>query len=309
MYFLTAFPDTEYFLWQTQVQHSNFEKVGINLQKVICLVSIRGNVSQSFLEYSKKTKAIIIFYQDDILYKTYIPTIRPNLIKKFMKDNPHFENEYLFLHDSDIIFRKLPDFESLKKENTWILADTKGYIGYQYLVSKGQKIIDDMCAIVGINKSIVVNNNESSGGGQYFGKGLDYLFWEKVEKDCELLYNKINNIEPYKEDFFKTNNVELTRENMIQSWTAGMWSELWNMWLFGFKTEINEEIDFSWATDNYERYLIKNIMHNAGATLDHKNLFVKGQYINKKPFGEDFSYVDKNTASYAYVKAIEETII
>jgi hypothetical protein len=40
----------------------------------------------------------------------------------------------------------------------------------------------------------------------------------------------------------------------IQFWTAEMWSLLWNLWLSDYKTEITNELDFSWATDNVEKY-------------------------------------------------------
>src|SRR5699024_12637212 len=48
------------------------------------------------------------------------------------------------------------------------------------------------------------------------------------------------------------------------------------------------------------------IYHNAGVTQDMKDMFFKGDYINKDPFNEDFSHINRNKASYEYTKLITE---
>ena len=37
-----------------------------------------------------------------------------------------------------------------------------------------------------------------------------------------------------------------------------------------------------------------------------KDMFFKGDYINKDPFNEDFSHINKDAASYEYTKLITE---
>ena len=41
------------------------EKIGINLENVYALIGYKKNISDSFLEFSKSTKANIIFYEDE----------------------------------------------------------------------------------------------------------------------------------------------------------------------------------------------------------------------------------------------------
>jgi hypothetical protein len=305
MYYITAFPDTDYFLWQTQVQHYNFLKKGINLNNVICLVSYQNNViNPKFVEYSKKVNATIIFYKDEIPNRTYVPSIRPNLLKRFFKDNP-FSNDYMLFHDSDIIFRKVPNFEGMK-DGKWHLADTVGYIGYQYLKTTRNDILDIMCNIVGIDKDTVIRYNNKSGGGQYFGKNSTFEMWNKIEKDTAEIYSKIYAIEQFqKEEITKTGKTN--SENIIQAWTAGMWAELYNLWFFNNKTVIDKELDFSWADNYVDSYNKHNIYHNAGVIKEmDKDFFFKGNYINKSPFEEQFNYT-ADKACYYYVQDIIET--
>lgn len=312
MFYITVFPDTDYFLWQLQVQNFNFLKMHIDLSKVIILVGYKNEVNPKFIEYKNKVKNTglnILFYQNTLTNNTYSPSIRPHLLKKFMFDNPHFENEYLFLHDVDIIFRKIPNFEVLKKENTWITAECSHYLGYEYLktTTQNEELIDMMCGIIGISKNIIIKNAKNSGGAQYFGKGLNYLFWEKVENDCFRLYKYLQNIR-------MTDDAEIAKTgfkknpNTIQAWTAGMWAELYNLWLFEFETEISNELDFAWATYSTEMYQHKNIFHNAGVTKKTKEgYFLKTNYVNESPFDKDLSFVTPEKACYYYVKEIEET--
>ena len=70
----------------------------------------------------------------------------------------------------------------------------------------------------------------------------------------------------------------------IQFWTAEMWSLLWNLWLYGHKTKVIKDLDFSWATDSIDVYEQKPILHMAGVTEDLKSSkFYKGEYINVDP--------------------------
>ena len=64
---------------------------------------------------------------------------------------------------------------------------------------------------------------------------------------------------------------------------------------------IDEDMNFSWATDNVIKYDKTNIFHNAGV-FDQKDLFNKSKYNNNHPFDADFSYVDKGRGSIKYVE-------
>jgi hypothetical protein len=94
-----------------------------------------------------------------------------------------------------------------------------------------------------------------------------------------------------------------------------MWSVLWNLWLFNHKTKITKELDFSWATDNIDKYNSMPILHMAGVTDDLKGTkFYKGEYINVDPIEkliEDenyFNYVDENSSTIKYIEVMKSFI-
>jgi len=98
-----------------------------------------------------------------------------------------------------------------------------------------------MCDVANIDKKIVKQNQDVSGGCHYILKNIDYTFWEKVETDCENLFTevvKLNTKKRAKDD----------RYHPLQIWCADMWAVLWNLWKLNRKTEIIKELDFTWAT-------------------------------------------------------------
>jgi hypothetical protein len=101
----------------------------------------------------------------------------------------------------------------------------------------------------------------------------------------------------------------------IQFWTAEMWSLLWNLWLYGVKTKITKELDFSWATDTITIYEKRPILHMAGVTDDLKTTkFYKGDYINVDPIKKikeninHFDYVDSKSSTIKYIDNMKSYI-
>ena len=220
-------------------------------------------------------------FKDDRIQKYYIPSIKPFLIYKWLEKNPKF-GKVFFLHDSDIIFRVLPNFSNLLNDDFTYLSDTIGYIGYNYIMdcckryeekhpsSGSGQLLEEMCDVVGITSECLKCNQENSGGGQYLIKNTDWLVWQKIYNDCVPLYDTMLS---YQKRF-------PISPGEIQFWTAEMWSLLWNLWYFGLETKITSEFDFSWATDNIKIYESKPILHMAGVTEDMKSTkFYKGEFI------------------------------
>ena len=52
-------------------------------------------------------------------------------------------------------------------------------------------MLDLMCDVANIDKEIVKQNQDNSGGCQYLLKDIDHTFWEEVEKDCENLFTEV----------------------------------------------------------------------------------------------------------------------
>jgi len=299
--FVSAQPDDLYFVWQIEVQIHNFRKYNYS-DKMHVLVYYRGK------NYKKEWDKLVngypevtfFFYQDTgARIDQYIPILRPHILKKHFKAYPDLKNKAIFYHDSDIIFTGDIDFQKYCKGDTWYLSDTISYIGANYIKSKGQYIFEGMCKIVDIDTKIVEDNEQNSGGAQYLMKNVDHDYWEKVEKDAldlHLYMRKCN-----EEDCLKR-----TPPTDIQQWCADMWSVLWNGLRNNNSVVVHPDFNFSWATSMIDEYYKCKIYHNAGADHSRKDLFFKGDYINKYPYNEDFTKVSDKYASYFYVQLIEE---
>lgn len=309
--FMCVQPCTQYYAWQVEVMLTNFRDCGISKNhKIHCLFAYNKNESDWVLkvntikkvEQKLKDVADFYYYEDTRKYPiSYISSIRPNVLKQHFKNNPTLSQEAVFYHDCDIVFTKYPDFiteELLQNDMNWYVSDTKSYIGYNYIISKGQDVLDKMCDIVGINQNVVKLKEGESGGAQYILKGLDWQFFEKMETDCEVLFKSINelNAEKKKKD---------PNHHELQIWCADMWAILWSGWMRGYTTNIIPELNFCWATDTPQRWHEVYIFHNAGVTANSADrLFYKGNYIDKIPFLENLE-IDKDTASYKYYSIIK----
>ena len=255
--FVSAQPDLPYFHWQVKLYVHNFIQKGINPKNIHVLFAIPENEkepSDGSIEILK-TGVNLHFFKDDRENKQYIPSIKPYLISKWLEKNKSYGNLF-FLHDADIIFNKLPNFDSLISGDTIYLSNTKNYIGYEYLKKcsknyeikfsncKNEELIDIMCDVVGIKKTKIIENEENSGGGQYIIKNTNYKIWQKIYKDSNSIYSSL----------IKFQRKYPINHGKIQFWTSEMWSLIWNLWVDNKQTLITKELDFCWATDTTEDY-------------------------------------------------------
>ncbi len=298
--YICAQPANDYYLWQVEVVINNFIKNGVAAENIDILLAITDNKISDNWEALKKhySNVRFFFYEDLRVDKSYIPSIYFNLMKQHLQNRPELKDEVLFLHDSDIIFTKPVNFDSMIAGDVWYLSDTNSYINYDYIQQKGNDVYEAMCEIVGIDKLIPKLMNTNSGGAQYIVKNTTYDFWDKVEKDSINLYrwfcdNEHLHIKKNENDY------------PIQKWTAGMWGLLWNAWLFGNQTIVDSRLDFTWSTNLIEECEKYYILHNAGVTNDTNRLFFKGNYINKLPYNDKLD-IDETKASYYYWNEIQE---
>jgi len=316
--FVSAQPDVSYFHWQIEIYIHNFIEKGISPDKIhIVFAMVNGNVEPTKESLGLKKYGVNIHhYIDNRQDKKYIPSIKPFLISKWLEEFPD-NGKCFFLHDSDIIFRELPNFDTLCNDDIIYLSDTIGYIGYEYIMDcckryenkhpqleKGQ-LLNEMVSVVGLNVECVECNQNNSGGGQYIIKDTDYLIWDKIYRDSTPLYNQML-------DFQKRYPIH---PGEIQFWTAEMWSLLWNLWLDGKETIVTEELDFSWATDPISVFNRKPILHMAGVTENLKNKkFYKGEFINSNPIDKlrndpkYFDYIESNSSTIKYIEIIKSLI-
>ena len=302
--FLCAQPDVAYFHWQVEVMIHNFMKVGINPNNIEILFSYDSSPSNEGRELAGKYPYVrFFFYKRTILDNGgYIPILRPDIIEQHFICYPDLSTETIFYHDSDIIFRELPDFNSMNNDDIWYLSDTISYISADYIKSKSDVLFKEMCDISGIDTQLVESNNPNSGGAQYLMKGVDSEYWKEVKEKALALYKYMSNRET---DERKTlTPEELKNYNPIQKWCADMWAVLWMSLKRGNKVQISKELNFSWGTSPMSDYESCKIFHNAGVTTSSGGLFYKGEFINKNPFESDLSFVKKDMASFKYVEAI-----
>ena len=315
--FVSAQPDVPYFHWQTKVYCNNFIEMGINPKNIhVLFAMVNGNTpSEKSLEIAK-LGVNVHHYEDTRKDKLYIPSLRPMVLSRWLKDYPELSNRY-FYHDADIIFRELPNFDSLLNDDIVYLSDTVSYIGYNYVEeccrryeskhpnTYKNQLLEEMTNVIGVPIDCVKSNQKNSGGAQYLMKNIGHEFWDKVFKDCISLYDTMRR---YHHKF-------PISPGEIQMWTSDMWAVLWNIWLINIETKITKELDFSWATDTLDQYEKKPILHMAGVTEDLKTTkFYKGDYINVDPIQKlrenqnFFNYVDLNSSTIKYIDNMKSYI-
>lgn len=312
---LCAQPYTIYYAWQLEVMLHNFISLKIPKQFDVHIIIVYNetdieheNLMKLFgkLENGFKThypnSATFYYYQDTrAIPNYYISSLRPNAIKQHFIAFPDLKERIIFYHDCDIVFNRFPDFilNYMQPDNNWYVSNTISYIGHEYILSKGQDVMDKMCEIVGIPEELVRDKQNESGGAQYILKGVDAAFWEKVETDSERLFKEITELNKEKKKADPTHHE-------LQIWCADMWSVLWNAWLRGFNTRVIPEMDFSWATDDKSRLEDTYIYHNAGAT-GTPELFYKFEFHKKLPYHLKGRAFDETKAGYNYFLLVQQT--
>jgi hypothetical protein len=233
-----------------------------------------------------------------------------------LKENPE-KGKLFFLHDSDIIFNFLPDFESMISDNLQYMSDTNGYLNFDYIMDCDKRysenydglengmLLREMVDVVGVEPSVVKKNSNDSGGAQYLLKNQSWYVWYKIYKDSTLLYDKMRRFHQR----YPIKNGE------IQFWTAEMWSILWNLWWWNYQTKVSEKLDFCWATDTATLCNDKPILHMAGITEElKKEHFYKGEFIDENPLNkllhnsDYFNYIKLNSSTWIYVDEMKKII-
>jgi hypothetical protein len=110
--FISAQPHDPYFQWQIEVQIVNFRKHGISDRMHVLVWVPKTGRMPGWEQLEKKYPEVKFFYYLDfgVDLKTYIPQLRPHILKQHFSDFPDLKNKPVFYHDSDIIFNYLPDF-------------------------------------------------------------------------------------------------------------------------------------------------------------------------------------------------------
>lgn len=282
-------PAIKRFEWELEVCLTNLRSVGFDMKDVVLLFTAHDYKVPETL--ASKYGVEVHTYTDKRSDKQYIPSVKPWLWWQYLAEDPEREKEDYFYFDSDVIFRKRPDFRKLKANpDRWLCSNTLSYISVDYIkqCEHGEEILKRMADIVGVTLASLETINHNSGGAQWIISHPSAEYWRKVYADSNRLWQYLQTV-----------------DSNIQKWTAEMWSQLWNMMYFNIGPVISDELNFCWATDPVKRWNETKIMHNAGVTVNDKRLFFKGKYVNHTPFEDDLSFVDKSKCSYKYVQAVK----
>lgn len=306
MIFLSAQPDQLYFRWQLELQLRNFRSLNIKPDNIHVLISFnpKNGINRGYSDFQLENAhlATIFFYPDNRKNKNYAPSIRPHLIKQHFLKFPQLSKSEIFYHDSDIIFRELPDLVRLCKDEVFYLSDTRNYLSSKYILSTGsENLFHRMCNIIGISQKLVMDNDDNAGGAQYLLKATTSDFWEKVERDSNSLFElltKYNRI--HADRAFVTSKKKRSQYGGIQAWCADMWSILWNLIKLHKLIKIHPDLDFCWPSDNINEWRNKKILHYAGQVEeDNLKAFRKLRYTKYPPyFDPNISLISKLTCSY-----------
>jgi len=301
--FVCAQPATKYYVWQVEVMLNNFIETGINPNFIDIVCNIEDCViPDEWSRLAETYAARFFFYEDTRKTKHYISSIRPNILKQHWEKHPYLKNDIIFYHDCDILFTK-PISEWITDEmcmdDIWYGSDTRWYIAHSYIKGKGDDVIRKMCEIMGLNETLIEDNELNTIGAQYLMKNVDYDYWDNVETNSEKLFNEIN-------EFNRQKKLIDPKYHELQIWCADMWAVLWGAWILGYSTNSHKNFDFSWATSTEEEYHNMNIMHNAGVTSPNDGLFYKPLYMNKYPYNENLN-IKENTCSRMYWESVKKT--
>lgn len=292
--FLSAQPAIDYYAWQVEVQIINFILTGYEPEQINVVAGYQESIPECWIRLRDTFKSVNFFFYEDTLGDCkYLPAIQAHLLKKHFKDNP--DDTPYFFHDADFIFTRYLDFTPYLNDDKWYFSDTISYIGYDYIVSKGEEVLDAMCDVVGISKELVKDNQNNSGGAQKLMKNLTAEYWDLVERYSFELYDVLLKLQHVRED---------GSEHGIQAWTASMWAELWTAWKLGIEVVVPRQFDFCWATCHSKKWDNVFFFHNAGVTSDKDGMFHKAKYMDSYPYDSNDD-VSEYKCSYYYYKLIK----
>jgi hypothetical protein len=294
MKFLSAQPAIDYYAWQVEVQIMSFILTGYEPEQINVVAGYQESIPESWIKLRDTFESVNFFFYEDTLGDCkYLPAIQAHLLKKHFKENP--DDTPYFFHDADFIFTRYLDFTPYLNDDKWYFSDTISYIGYDYIVSKGEEVLDAMCDVVGISKELVKDNQNNSGGAQKLMKNLTAEYWDLVERYSFELYDVLLKLQHVRED---------ESEHGIQAWTASMWAELWTAWKRGIEVVVPRQFDFCWATCHSKKWDNVFFFHNAGVTSDKDGMFHKAKYMDSYPYDSNDD-VSEYKCSYYYYKLIK----
>lgn len=319
-------PIDRYFGWQIHLYVESCIQAGFDEDGIHVLMYVPKGRDKN-MDIWDKIQAIypklkFFFYEDAGVQQhlgLYIPILRPHCLWQHFKAHPELKDETIIYTDCDILWIDGLNIEKYFDDDCCYVSDAKSYLNVSYFESKIRDVIPDklpeyakidvvgeLCKIIGIDKSVAVENNNNTGGVQYILKNVDADFWKKVETDVIAVRKYLLSVN---KEFFPNES------KGIQSWCTDLWVLQYNLWKKGC-CKVVPELNFTWCHDPVSKLETVKIYHNAGATNEGTEdfpVFYKGKYhTGTNPFTDP--HLDKmlnNETSMKhctgyYVKKLDE---
>lgn len=287
---ITAVPAIKRFFWEVEVLLTNLKEVAPNVQ-VVVIFDDNDPLEVERLQ-AKYPQAEMYIYDTKDYVEIYHPARQLYLFYRYFNEDETRENDLYLQVDTDIIFREFPKIPKITGKKA-LGGDCSGYIDYDYLITRqnGGIIIKGFADILNIDTE-VIRDTPGIGAQYLINKPTAQLYWH-MWQDSLNYYHFLERI-----------------ESDIQRFTAGMWSQLYNLAKFGWEVSIYKELSHCSPTDNIEMWNHRNVLHNAGVVgVGAAGLFYKSQYINTAPFYDNLSWVRKDRCSIKYVEAINKVVL
>ena len=234
MIYLSCQPAISRYTWEVEVYLNNFLEMGVNPQSIHVVLGYEPNLKEmpsQWLKLQNHFKNVNFFFYPDTRdgSNSYQPSLQAHILEKHWIQNRWLEKEMVFFHDADFLFTKPFDFTPYLYDAYWYFSDTISYIGGEYIRSKGERVLEKMCEVAEIDKQLVLDRQEHSGGAQKLIKYVPYHYWKSVFDTSMKLWEEIP---PVSAEVGK----DIENYHPLQHWTMSMWAELWEGWKLGFES-------------------------------------------------------------------------
>lgn len=312
MIFLSAQPDAFYFSWQLELQLFQFNRLGIPKEKIHVLIGYDPKIGLSLifsgLMKTNENNGSFFPYPDKRTNTCYLSSLRPHIIKQHLEAYPELQQEAIFYHDSDIIFREEPAWNDLLSNNTWYVADTRHYLDSRYIRKKGgDHLFSQMCNLADIKEEKVIAGDEHCGGAQYLLKNTTPAFWEKIEQLSNAIYAYLLNENDIHAERLLAEGNRKKEYTGFNPWWADMWAIYWQALKENKTVRISDELDFCWATEDISEWERKKTLHYTGAVKDGDHRYFKKINYDRFPpyFDNNIKKIDPGNCSYPLLQLIQ----